>query len=79
MGRIKETDRLQVLDDHIGHWTEANALTGGPVILDLNTDPASTLTLAQFETLREDYETKSDAENELEHTLLPMLRGTFLL
>ena len=75
MGRIKETDRLQVLDDHIGHWTEANALTGGPVILDLNTDPASTLNLAQFETLREDYETKSDAENELEHTVLPMLRG----
>lgn len=74
MGRIKEADRLDLLDDHIGHWTEANALTGGPVVLDLNTVPPSTLTLAQFEQLREDYEAKGNAENELEHTVLPTLR-----
>jgi hypothetical protein len=75
MGRIKETDRLPVLDDHIGHWTEANALPGGPIVLDLNTTPASPLTLVQFEALREDYETKRDAENELEQTILPTLRA----
>ncbi len=75
MGRIKEADRLPLLDNHAGHWTEANALPGGPVVLDLNTTPPSTLTLAQFEQLREDYETKSDAETELELTLLPTLRG----
>ena len=74
MGRIKETDRLPLLDDHSGHWTEANALPTGPVILDLNTVPPSTLTLPQFEQLREGYETKSDAENELEHAVLPTLR-----
>ena len=49
MGRIKETDRLALLDDHSGHWTEANALAGGPVVVDLNTVPPSTLTLAQFD------------------------------
>ena len=75
MGRIKETDRLKVLDDHIGHWTEANALPTGPVTLDQNTVPPSTLTLAQFEQLREDYEAKSEAENELERTVLPTLRN----
>lgn len=74
MGRIKETDRLTVLDNHAGHWTEANGLPGGPVVLDLNTTPASTLTLLQFEQLREDYEAKSDAETELDATILPTLR-----
>lgn len=74
MGRIIEAKRLPLLDDHAGHWTGANALPGGPVVLDLNTNPASTLTLAQFEQLREDYETKSEAESELEFTLLPTLR-----
>ena len=75
MGRIKETDRLPVLDDHIGHWTQANALAGGPVALDLNTTPASTLTLADFELHRDDYETKSHAENDLQNTILPTLRN----
>ncbi|MBI5802649.1 MAG: hypothetical protein HZA92_18240 [Verrucomicrobia bacterium] len=74
MGRIIESKRLPLLDDHSGHWTGANALPGGPVVLDLNTIPASTLTLAQFEQLREDYETKSDAETELELAILPTLR-----
>lgn len=74
MGRIKENDRLDLLDDHIGHWTEANALPGGPVVLDLHTTPPSTLTLAQFEQLREDYQTKSTAENDLEKTIIPTLR-----
>ncbi len=75
MGRIKENDRLPVLDAHSGHWTEANALPDGPVILTLNTDPPTTLSLAQFETLRDDYETKSEAENDLQLALLPTLRG----
>lgn len=74
MGRIKENDRLKMLDDHASHWAGANALPGGPVVLDLNTSPASTLTLAQFEQLREDYEAKSVAENDLEKTILPALR-----
>ena len=74
MGRIPENLRIPLLDDHIGHWSLADVLAGGPVVLDLNTVPPSTLTLAQFEQLREDYETKSDTENELEHTILPTLR-----
>jgi hypothetical protein len=74
MGRIKEADRLTLLDNHAGHWAGADALTGGPVVLDLNTVPPSTLTLAQFEQLREDYQAKRDAENELENTVLPALR-----
>ena len=74
MGRIIESKRLPVLDDHAGHWTAANALAGGPVILDLNTAPPSTLNLAQFEQLREDYQTKSDAEHDLELAVLPALR-----
>jgi len=74
MGRIKENARLSLLDAHAGHWNEANAL-GAAVILDLNTVPPSTLTLAQFEQLREDYEAKSEAENELENTILPTLRA----
>lgn len=75
MGRIKESKRLGLLDDHGAHWGEANALTASPVVLDLNTVPPSTLTLAQFEQLREDYEAKLNAENEFEHTLLPTLRN----
>ncbi len=74
MSRIKETDRLALLDDHAGHWTGANALPTGPVVLDLNTNPPSTLTLAQFEQLREDYRTLSGAETHLELTILPTLR-----
>ncbi|KAF0179287.1 MAG: hypothetical protein FD161_1386 [Limisphaerales bacterium] len=74
MGRIKESDRLPLLDDHASHWGEANALTANPVVLDLNTVPPSTLTLAQFEQLREDYEAKGNAESELELTILPTLR-----
>ncbi len=73
MGRIKEADRLDLLDDHAAHWGEANAL-GAAIVLDLNTVPPSTLTLAQFEQLREDYEAKRDAETELEQTILPTLR-----
>ena len=75
MGRIKENDRLPVLDAHAGHWTEANALPGDPVLLTLNTDPPTTLSLAQFETHRDDYETKSDAENDLQLAVLPTLRN----
>ena len=75
MGRIKENDRLPVLDAHAGHWTEANALPDGPVILTLNTDPPSTLSLARFETHRDDYEAKSEAENELQLATLPTLRN----
>ena len=38
MGRIKENDRLPVLDAHSGHWTEANALPDGPGLLTLDTE-----------------------------------------
>ena len=75
MPRLTESERLTMLDGQIGHWLQANALAGGPVVINLNTTPPSTFTLAALQALRESYEDKSDQILELVETTLPALRS----
>jgi len=75
MPRIPENDRLDVLDAHIGHWIQADLLTGGPVLIPLNTVPPSTYARADLEAGREAYEDKTNEILELDETTLPALRS----
>lgn len=75
MPRLTESERLVMVDAHIGHWLEANTLAGGPVVLNLNTTPPSTFALAALQALREGYEDKTDEILELVETILPALRS----
>lgn len=75
MPRLTDAERLTMLDGQIGHWLEANTLAGGPVVLNLNTTPASTFALAALQALREGYEDKTDEILELVETIMPALRS----
>jgi hypothetical protein len=75
MPRIPYDARLTMLDAHIGHWTEANTLAGGPVIITLNTTPSSTYALTDLQAGREAYQDKCDEILELDETTLPALRS----
>ena len=33
MPRLNENERLPMVDAHVAHWTQANALPGGPIVL----------------------------------------------
>ena len=35
MPRLTESERLPMIDAHLTHWTEANGLPSGPVILQI--------------------------------------------
>ena len=75
MPRLPENDRLPMLDAHLGHWTLANALPGGPVVIPLNTTPPSSYLLADLQTDRETYEDKANEVLEFDETTLPILRS----
>jgi len=75
MPRLTDAERLPMVDAHSGHWTEANTLPGGPLVLALNTTPPSTWSLADLLAAREIYEDKTDEILEFEETTLPALRS----
>lgn len=75
MSRLNEAEQLNVIDTHLSHWGEANALGSGPVELARNTTPPSTFTLAQLQAQRTLYVGQTDAITTLEETTLPALRS----
>jgi hypothetical protein len=77
MPRINETERLAMLDLHLPHWSLADALAGGPVVLPIiNPDGTpGTYTRADLVAQRAAYEALTDAILALEETTLPALRS----
>lgn len=75
MSRLNEAEQLNVIDTHIAHWGEADALAGGPVEIPLNTTPPSKFTLAQLQAQRTLYVGLTDTNTTLEETTLPALRA----
>lgn len=77
MPRLNENERLDMLDAHTAHWTQANALPGGPIVLPIiNPDGTpGTYVLADLVAQRASYQTVSDAILTLEETTLPALRS----
>ncbi len=69
MGRIKELDRIPMVDAHIGHWTQADALPGGPFEI------TPGYGLPQLTAQRTEYHTKQETISTLEETELPLLRA----
>lgn len=69
MTRIKEEDRLPVVDAHIGHWEQAEIVNGLPLEI------ATGFGLPQLQTLRDDYEALTDEILQLAETELPVLRA----
>lgn len=68
MGRIKEDDRLTVIDSHIAHWTEADALAGLPIELEPGYG------IAQLQAQRDAYDAKGDDILQMDNTTLPLTR-----
>ena len=75
MPRIPDNDRLSLLDHHISHWIQADLLANGPVVIQLNTVPPSTYTLADLDAGRAAYQAKHNLILELDATTLPVLRS----
>lgn len=77
MPRLNETERTTVLDLHLPHWSLADALAGGPIVLPIiNPDgTAGTYTRADLVAQRAAYEALTDAILALEETTLPALRS----
>lgn len=77
MPRLTEFERIPMLDAHTAHWTQANTLPGGPIVLPiLNPDgTAGTYVLADLQAQRTAYQAVSDAILVLEGTTLPALRS----
>ncbi len=66
MPRLTEAERTQLLDDHVAHWTQADALPGGPITL------LGTYGLTQFQADRTTYIAKGDEILQLVATTLPL-------
>lgn len=77
MPRLNESERLTMLDLHLPHWSLADALAGGPVVLPIiNPDGTSgTYARADLVAQRAAYEALADAILTLEETTLPALRS----
>ncbi|MEY4200899.1 MAG: hypothetical protein RLZZ265_2639, partial [Verrucomicrobiota bacterium] len=77
MPRLNETERLAMLDLHLPHWSLADALAGGPVVLPIINPDGTPGTYARADLVahRAAYETLTDAIMALEETTLPALRS----
>ncbi len=69
MGRITEVNRLPVVDAHIGHWQQADALPGGPIEI------ITGYGIAALQSQRTEYHTKGDEIQTLNNVTLPALRA----
>jgi len=59
MGRIAEEDRIEIVNEHIGHYTQWNAMAGGPFEI----EPA--VGIAQIIALRDLYQSVQDLVGQL--------------
>ena len=77
MPRLTENERLPMLDLHLPHWSLADALTGGPIVLPilLPDGTAGTYARAGLVSHRGAYQTLSDDILTLEEITLPALRS----
>ena len=77
MPRLNENERLTMLDFQLPHWSLADALAGGPIVLPiLNPDGTpGTYTRADLVAQRTAYQTLTDFILGLEATTLPALRS----
>jgi hypothetical protein len=69
MARIPETLRLGIIDSHVTHYTEADALNGSPILLVLGYG------VVQLQAQRTTYQTLGTAIIQLEDNDLPTLRA----
>ncbi|MEY4199707.1 MAG: hypothetical protein RLZZ265_1447 [Verrucomicrobiota bacterium] len=77
MSRLNESERLTMIDLHLPHWSLADALAGGPVVLPIINPDGSPGTYARADLVaqRAAYQTLTDAIMVLEETTLPALRS----
>ncbi len=69
MGRIPEIDRLPMIDEHLSHWQQADALAGTPI--EIVTGYGRT----QLQAQRDAYHAKAVQIQTLDETTLPAVRG----
>lgn len=69
MGRIREMDRLTVVDVNIAHWTQTNLHNGTPIEI------VPGFGLPQLQALRDAYAALGDEIFQLEQSELPFLRA----
>jgi hypothetical protein len=77
MPRLNESERRAMLDLHLPHWSLADALAGGPVVLPIINPDGTPGTYARADLVaqRAAYEALTDAILALEETTLPALRS----